>query len=945
MMRKISFSILFVLTSTGMVCTDVMSQETKAIEPLGDAVTSQVNITEHKAHIDIYTRLAEQVKASVAHIENCQNRLATKNVSNETIKNCLLDEKNIEHINVYGRYVGIETPEVVGRFHLDKNFINNAPKTNGDINELIALLPGVQLSEGAFDVDAQQEIKAQEISISGGKSWQTGFFIDGMNYNSRQDPASSGNTSSENEIQGGVQSMNVNSDMVAAINVYDNNIPVEFGNFSGGVVDVETMSAFDEAKQTSFSMGYRGSQSDWANYHIINGTNQLTSVADEGDSDEDEITQYQKNSYSMKVHHRINENHGLFVSANYLDSVISGISLQEFKTETRKNANLLVKYSYREGWFDQLDWSFIYAPYESHDYIKDTLNSDYIDEGGAIGSTLNVQHDFGWANMKSEFNVSQSDNSRKAPPHYYIWLQADGKEWGQYSDGNDSVDIPVSKEGGYGDLDKVQTSLSWKNKLSINDFEALGVIHNIYLGSEVQYEKIQRDRDQDGYFYNSAIQHSTVSGDAPLNCSGYVNDCVEVSYLLPIEQFIEELGGTFDLNNFEHLKANDENTLITPQYFQSRLVYPEEHINADLLRYALFASDTIEVGRTTTTVSFRGEYDDFFKQLNVSPRLSVGIDVFDNGKSMAILGASRYYDAGLITYKIREQQIPSYNQYRPNETGYLQGWINSSTIADYQYRYTNVKMPYDDELMVGWKQATDNFGTFSLKYVKRFKEDQLAKSKEVSINEDGTEYIEMNNSGYGHSERLSFSWHAQYGKHSLWFNTSASDNYSSSEDYDTESDPVGTNNLVFYEGQIIAKDDLDQINTNFARPLQANLGWSIDWLENLTTTFTGTFTEGYKTAESTGGYEDIGDNETIDTCSECNQGSFLIPTYRTIEVDSRFLVNMGLNWQPNIYGSHSLNINVNISNLFDARTYAINAGRSGIEVGRQFWLGINYSFN
>jgi len=217
-----------------------------------------------------FKSLAKRHQASEAHIQVCKRKLSGKSASDQSISACLLEEKNLEHIEVFGRYIGLESPEVVGRFHMDRTFIENTPKNNGDINELIALLPGVQVSEDAYGIDSLQEIKAQEISISGGPAWQTGFFIDGMNYNSRQDPASgSRNSSNVNDVQGGVQTMNVNSQSVESITVYDNNIPAEYGNFSGGVVDVETRSAFDEVKESQLSYGYRGTRSSWGSYHTI----------------------------------------------------------------------------------------------------------------------------------------------------------------------------------------------------------------------------------------------------------------------------------------------------------------------------------------------------------------------------------------------------------------------------------------------------------------------------------------------------------------------------------------------------------------------------------------------------------------------------------------------------------------------------------------------------
>ena len=106
----------------------------------------------------------------------------------------------------------------------------------------------------------------------------------------------------------------------------------------------------------------------------------------------------------------------------------------------------------------------------------------------------------------------------------------------------------------------------------------------------------------------------------------------------------------------------------------------------------------------------------FFKQHNIAPRLSAGIDVFDNG-NLLVLGLNRYYDAGLLTYKIKELKRPYYVQYRPIQNGYLQGWTLSSDDSDYRDRYQDVTTPYNDEATIGWKQSTALFGTFSINYV------------------------------------------------------------------------------------------------------------------------------------------------------------------------------------------------------------------------------------
>lgn len=884
-------------------------------------------------------KLLEQTGAKDVHLATCLTKYEERNVSTETLRRCLENEMRVEKLTVYGRYLGLETPEVEGRYILDRNYIENAPITNGDINELIALLPGVQLSESAINVSGQQEIRAQEISISGGQAWQTGFFIDGMNYNSRLDPASSGRSNTGvNDVEGSVQTMNVNTDIVSGITVYDNNIPAEFGSFSGGVVDVNTLSAFDALNKSKFSFGYRTTQSEWNNYHIIQGDSQET-PEELGFITPDFV----KNNYKLSASHQINQRHGVLLSATYLESDISELSLQQTQNQLRRNLNALFKYSYRNGWIDSADWTLLYTPYEDNSFLIDTINSEYQVDGGSIGTTFNITHDFNWMHLTSELSLSKSDNSRKAPQHYYMWIQAKGKDWGQYSIANESAETPLSLEGGYGDLDKTQTTAAWKTTLVLNDLNWLGIDHSVYIGTDFQYEKVQRDRDQESYYYNSPLQYSTAIDGDQLNCSGYTLDCIALSYYIPLTQLEAQLGSPLDFSNPEHVLAYSENVATTPQYFQSRLVRPEEHISVDLTRYAFFASDTLDVGRVNAKLAMRIEYDDFFKNVNIAPRFSMGIDVFDNGNSMAILGLNRYYDAGLVTYKVREQQLPSYTQYRPIRDGYLQNWLTSSGISDFRYRYNSVETPYDDEIVIGWKQSTELFGNFSIKFVKRKKYAQLARETQTVRDDDGFYYIQMSNLGYGSNERVTFAWDAKFGKHSLWLNASHTDNYSNVDNYDSIPDQTELDQLIYFKGELISKTDLELINTNFSRPILVGAGWSTDWLETLTTSITANYSQGYTTAVANGSFVPSG--ELTQACPECEISSVLVPEYDEVEVDSRILVNMKAHWRPQFTERHNMSFTIDVLNLFNSRTQVVRDGNSGIETGRQLWLGINYDFN
>ncbi|MGL1956318.1 MAG: TonB-dependent receptor [Colwellia sp.] len=864
------------------------------------------------------------------------------------LKQCLtkLDkqaQENIEHINVIGHYVGLEVPEIEGRFHLDRNFIAQAPQTSGDINDLISLLPGIQSSEDELSVENAGEIRAKELSISGANPWQTGFFIEGMNFNSQQDPgAYDRSISSINDIQGAPQAFSVNSQIVNSIDVYDNNIPAEYGGFSGGVVSVKTRSAFDAGIE-SFSLGYRGSRSDWGSFHVIQAKDEDNDSP--FDDDEEIAPIYEKNSINLLASLQLNEHHGVMLSANYLESDISKLSLQENVVTSRRNTNILFKYSLRDLGLDYLDWSVIYAPYENNNLLTNILDSDLTIQGGGLATTLNIKQQIGEGEWHSTLSINESKNSKKAPEHYYIWNQLKGKEWGQLTDQDDDDgdgDL-VSLQGGYGDLDKKQRSYSWVNKFQFDSILWKNSLHDVMLGFELNRNELSRYRPNDSYYYNSALQYSTELGSTPFNCSGYQNDCIELSYVKPLAELEAELGEPLDFSNAEHIIAYSENILTAPQYFQARIVRSAEDIKVDVNKLSMFIEDHIEWDENLSlNLGLRYDYDDFFKNHNIAPRLSGGYQLNDDKTSLLTFGVNRYYDTAITTYKLKELQTPYYVEYRNIRNSYLQGWNLSSSDSDLRYKYNGLKTSYNDEATIGWKISTEWLGSFSIKYVKRWQQDQIARNSESYLAEDGYRYASQNNLGKGQSDRISLAWSAQIDTHSFWANTSYSEKHNNYTSYAENIDDVTIDELVWYDGKVSTKSKLTRLNADFARPVIANLGWSTQWLDSLTSTITAKYTQGYSTAISTNNY--IITKQITSLCAECESTYLFLPIYKKVDLDERVMVNLALDWQVNVAKLGKLKWRVDVSNLFNSRTHLITPGDSGIETGRKFWLGVQYLY-
>ncbi|AGV54094.1 TonB-dependent receptor plug domain-containing protein [Alteromonas mediterranea] len=320
--------------------------------------------------------------------------------------------KKMERILVEGRFIGLQVPEVEGRFTLDRNFIEYTPRTGGDFTELLGLLPGVVLGGEQYDASEQGEIKAQRVSIMGAEAWQTGFFLDGMNFNSRQDPSFyRSNTTLINDVEGTTQTFNINQQNIDNITVYTNNVPAQYGSFSGGVVDVETRESY---KETEFSFNYRTSRSDWNNYETF-----LAEDVTEGNEEAPDEPAFEKQILNVNFAKALNEYYHLLVSANYTTSEISKLSLNQPVATERENANVLVKLTQRNLWVDKLTLTANYSPYTSNDIIANAIDSDFEIEGGGFSSSIKVEHSFDKFALESKLSFAESYNTRSANPHYY----------------------------------------------------------------------------------------------------------------------------------------------------------------------------------------------------------------------------------------------------------------------------------------------------------------------------------------------------------------------------------------------------------------------------------------------------------------------------------------------------------------------------------------------
>lgn len=848
--------------------------------------------------------------------------------------------EGIERLTVQGEFIGLQVPEIEGRYVLDRNFISALPRTGGDITEMLVNLPGVELGEEFYDVEQQAEVGAQRVSISGAEAWQTGFFMDGVNFNSRQDPTEYNRSlNAVNDVVGGAQNFNVNQQIVESIEVYTNNVPANYGSFSGGVVEVETRDG--SPTNPEFGFNYRTSRSDWNEYN--------TYIPEDYEGDESSISGapiFEKQVINVNASTPIGEHHQVLVAISHTTSDISKTSLSRNELTSRETANYLLKFTQKDLGLDKLQLVLNYSPYVKKDLLRNVKDSDFEISGGGLSAQFKALHEFENVGVSTKLSYANSENSRSAPAHYYLWQKATGKDWGN---GDGSSTTELSKQGGYGDLDKEQQTIFWEGDADFHEFNWLDADHQVNLGFQYSWEQLSRKRFYDTYSYNSPISNGVLD----LNCSGHLLDCVEFEISQTEEEIEAYLGEPLDLTNNVHLAYYDSIVTQAPQYFAVRNVYRQEAIEVAVQNLSFYLTDSINRQDITVNLGLRYEYDDFLQNHNIAPRIAAGYDVFSDGDTLINFGINRYYDSNLLSYKVKEQQLPRLLQYRGlNSSSYLQNWEQSSGATDYRYKFVDIDTPYNDELVLGIKQATAG-GTLSLEYVKRWREKQIVYSSDLKdYNEaDGYYYRFANNGREGGNERVSISWQMQWQNHSLWANTSYQ--LSQWDSYEGESVEVtDVENMVFirtgnsednYEYEEVSLSKIDVLESVFTQPFKINFGWTYSFGKGRQVTLTGNWVDSSERFENTNESRESEQVERL--CPECQGNeSILVDIYEKVKKPQRLLMNASLAWRSDWQYLSGVKFRLDIQNLLNARTYSLSKNTAGVEVGRAIWLGIGYQW-
>lgn len=160
-----------------------------------------------------------------------------------------------------------------GHVHYDAEFIAALPGGESNLADVLRVNPAVDFGRES-DLSMNSAVqRPAEVSIHGQPFYQNAFLIDGIDTANDLNPADAGDiwsTPSLVQPHGGSspQSYYIDTNLIESIEVYDSNVPAEYGGFLGGVIAAE-LKSYDGVN--SVSIGYRLHRDEWEEFHVTEG--------------------------------------------------------------------------------------------------------------------------------------------------------------------------------------------------------------------------------------------------------------------------------------------------------------------------------------------------------------------------------------------------------------------------------------------------------------------------------------------------------------------------------------------------------------------------------------------------------------------------------------------------------------------------------------------------
>ena len=784
--------------------------------------------------------------------------------------------------------------ENTGKTTIPRDFIENLPTGNGNITDVLKIVPGVQFSNDVRSSSSAGEIAPDEISISGGRTYENLFMVDGVSNSSSLDPAAD-NPYQADDVSGGSYKFFIDSSIIKDIIVYDSNIPASYGGFTGGVVDIVTKTPGDKFE---LDYSYKFTGSEFTHFFITEDERYLN------DSTNDTSNQlnFSKSFHSLSSSIPITDDLGLLLSYKLNRSTIPLNYFNGYKDQSRMAQTVFLKGVYNIDGSSFADLTTSYSPNSGDYFIKNTLNSDFEIKGGGVFSSVNYHNEIGDNKIKVHVDYNYSENSREAPQYFKSWIASDNKPWGEtINNGDDPTKTAISTEGGWGSIYKTEQSSNVSFDHTIKDLKLAGT-HEFSYGLSYKYIQGRHNRKEDAILYNE------VAESVDINCGGDSGTCVDGE-----------------------------------QYFSGRTVTPSSNVFALVNEYALYAQDSWKFYRFNLRVGLRVTYDDFMDNVNFAPRTELKYDIFNDNSTVLTAGYNRYFSATLLANKLKEGVSPSYQEQRWTYRNQLQDFQPVSDGTKTSYNFSELRTPYVDEFVGAVDQSVLG-GYLSLKYIARLSDDGFARES-GETEADGIAYYRLNNNGSGTYQSVQMSYDRKWTNHRITFNVAWQHSITSNDSYEDIFNLEDLDNKVVYNGNTIPLSELPKDNYN--KPVIVNLAYVGKFFKYFKFSTFVTFQSPYKELELVDSEYFIGEGAIDPSTGKPTKLS--TAAYETKSRGATFIVDCAITFEKLVTELAKVSVSLEINNLFNIKNdtgsgYGSTTTSSTYEMGRQFWLKVGYVY-
>ncbi len=784
--------------------------------------------------------------------------------------------------------------ENTGKTTIPRDFIENLPTGNGNITDILKIVPGVQFSNDARSSSSAGEIAPDEISISGGKTYENLFMLDGISNSSSLDPASK-NPYQANDVSGGSYKFFIDSSIIKDIIVYDSNVPASYGGFTGGVVDIVTKTPDDEFK---LDYSYKFTGSEFTHFFITEEERYLNSLSNNISNQLD----FSKSFHSLSSSIPITDDFGVLLSYKLNRSTIPLNYFNRYKDQSRTAQTAFLKGVYNIDGSSFIDLTTSYSPNHGDYFIKNTLNSDFIIKGGGVFSSLNYHNEIGDNKIKVHVDYNYSENSREAPQDFKSWIASDNKPWGEIvNNGDDPTRTAISAEGGWGSIYKTEQSSNVSFDHTIKNLKLAGT-HEFSYGLSYKYTQGRHNRKEEAILYNE------VAESVDTNCDGDTGTCVDGE-----------------------------------QYFSGRTITPASNVFALVNEYVVYAQDSWKFYRFNLRIGLRVTYDDFMDNVNFAPRTELKYDIFNDNSTVITAGYNRYYSATLLANKLKEGILPSYLERRWTYRNQLQEWEPISDGTKVSYNFSELATPYVDEFVAAVDQEVLG-GYLSLKYIARLSDDGFAR-EHGDTEADGVSYYRLNNNGSGTYQSVQMKYDRKWTNHRIAFNVAWQHSTTSNNSYEDIFNLEDLDKRVVYNGNVISLSELPKDNYN--KPVVVNLAYTGTFFKYFKFSTFLTFQSPYKQLEITSNDYLLGLGPVDPSTGKPTQ--ILTSVYETKTRGTTFLLDCVITFEKRVSEIAQVSVSLEINNLLNIKNdtgsdYRTSTTSSTYEIGRQFWLKVSYEY-